>query len=369
MIKMNKSIFSIFALGAILCSCHNGEIDHPDFVYQTVSFAYPNPVRTITLGYEADVDNSGDNEHRFKIQAVLGGVNENRSEHSVNFRIADELCDGLFLDNGEPVMPMPKEYYSIATDRMVIPKGKVIGGVDVQLTDAFFADPKATSVNYVIPVLLTNSNDSILSGKSKDGVVNPDRRNSEDWSIVPKDFTLYAVKYKNKYDGCWLSKGTDKVINATNKEIEEGTAVEEVIDRNYQYWEKADLRYFKSISLNSFSYTQEFDLPIIQKNGKKGEQHFVCKMILEVDSNGNVAIKSDTEGIEVKGSGTWVELGAPKAFGDRDRDYMKLHYEYSVEYMSHVPKKTMSTYSISADEELVLRDRQNTQEWFNYTIK
>ena len=366
---MKKSIFPIFAMGVLLSSCHNGNLEHPDFEYQTISFAYNNPVRTITLGYEADVDNSGDNEHRFKIQAVLGGVNENRNEHSVTFRIADELCDNLYLDNGEPVLPMPKEYYSISTDRMVIPKGKVIGGVDVQLTDAFFADPKAISVNYVIPVLLTNSADSILSGKVKDGVANPDRRNADDWSIVPKDFTLYAVKYKNKFDGSWLSKGTDRILDATNKEIEDGTAVEQVVDRNYQYWEKADIRYFKTLSLNSFSYTKEIVVPIIQKNGKKGEQRLVCEMILDVDANGNISVTSATEGVDVKGSGKWVENGAKKAFGDRDRDYIELNYEYSMEYMSHVPKKTMSTYRVNNTEQLVLRSRENAQEWFNFSIK
>lgn len=366
---MKKSIFSIFALGALLCSCHNSDVDYPDFVYQTISFSYPNPVRTITLGYEADVDNTADNEHRFKIQAVLGGVNENRKDHEVTFRIADELCDNLYLDNGEPVLPMPKEYYTITTDRMVIPKGKVIGGFDVQLTDAFFADPKSISVNYVIPVLLLNSNDSILSGKPKDGVGNPNRLNNDDWSIMPKDFTLYAVKYKNRYDGSWLSKGTDKILNATVAEIEKGTAEEEVIDRNYQYWEKADVCYFKTVSLSRFTYTQEFDLPIIQKNGKKGEQHIVCNMILDVDANGNISISTDSEGVTLTGSGKWVENGAPKAFGDRDRDYIQLEYEYSVEYMSHVPKKTMSVYKKTCKEELVLRSRENTQEWFNYSIK
>lgn len=366
---MKKSIFSIFALGALLCGCQNTDVDYPDFVYQTISFSYPNPVRTITLGYEADVDNSGDNEHRFKIQAVLGGVNENRNEHSATFRIADELCENLYFDNGEPVLPMPKEYYTISTDRMVIPKGKVIGGVDVQLTDAFFNDPKSTQVNYVIPVLLVNSSDSILSGKPKDGVANPNRLNSDDWSIVPKDFTLYAVKYKNKFDGCWLSKGTDKLLNAPNTEIEAGTAVEEVTDRNYQYWEKADLCYFKSLSMRRFSYTLGYDVPIIQKNMKKGELHLECNMILDVDDNGNITISTDSEGVTLTGSGKWIENGAKKAFGDRDRDYIHLQYEFSMEYMSNAAKKIKSTFKMNRDEELVLRDRQNAQEWFNYSIK
>ncbi|MDE6695966.1 MAG: DUF1735 domain-containing protein [Muribaculaceae bacterium] len=366
---MKKSIFSIFALGALLCSCHNGDIEHPDFEYQTISFAYPNPVRTITLGYEADVDNSGDNEGRFKIQAVLGGVNKNRTDRSVTFRIADELCDNLFLDNGEPVLPMPKEYYSIATDRMVIPKGSVIGGVDVQLTDAFFADPKSKDVNYVIPVLLVNSNDSILRGKAKDDVANPNRLVSDDWSIVPKDFTLYAVKYKNKYDGCWLSKGTDRILNATNKDIEEGLAKDTVVDRMHKYWEDGDLRYLSTVSLNKAIYTKEIILPITQKNGKKGEYKVVCEMLLDIDDNGNVTMTSDSPDYTFSGSGKWVELGEKKAFGDRDRDYIKLNYQISFEYMSHVAKKTMSTYKIDCEEELVLRDRQNKKELFNYSYK
>ncbi len=366
---MKKSIFSIFALGALFCGCHNSDVDYPDFDYQTLSFSYPNPVRTITLGYEADVDNSGDNEHKFKIQAVLGGVNENRKEHSVTFRVADELCDNLFLSNGEPVLPMPKEYYSISSDRMVIPKGKVLGGVEVQLTDAFFADPKSVDVNYVIPLILENSADSILSGKPKEGVVAPNRHNKDDWAIVPKDYTLYAVKYKNRFHGCWLSKGVDKVVDATNKDIEAGVAEETVNDRRHQYWEDGDLRYFKTVSLTRFTYTHEFDVPIIQKNGKKGEQHLVCNLILDVDQDGNVSISTDTPDCEVSGSGKWIENGAPKAFGDRDRDYMHIQYEFSLQYMSHVPKKTMSTYKVTTDEELVLRDRQNSQEWFNYTLK
>lgn len=366
---MKKSIFSILALGAMMCGCHNSDVDYPDFEYQTLSFSYPNNIRTITLGYEADVDNSGDNEHRFQIKAVLGGVNENRAEHWVNFRVAEELCENLYFENGDPVVPMPKEYYTLSSDRMVIPKGKVTGGVDVQLTDAFFADPKSTKVTYVIPLLLTNGSDSILSGTPNDGVVNPNRLVSDDWSVQPKDFTLYAVKYKNKFDGCWLSKGVDNILDATNKEIEEGTAVETVVDRNHQYWEKGDLSYFTTVSLNSFIYTKEFDVAIIDKKGKKAEKHIVVEMLMTVDDNGNITVTCDNDEVEVSGKGKWVENGAPKAFGDRDRDWMQLEYEFKLEYMSHEPKKTMSTYRVKTTEELCLRDRQNRQQWFKYEYK
>lgn len=363
MTKMKKSIFSIFAFGLLFAGCHNGNIEHPDFDYQTISFAYPNPVRTITLGYEADVDNSGDNEHRFKIQAVLGGVNENRSDHEVTFRIADELCDNLYFENGEPVLPMPASYYTITTDRMVIKKGSVLGGVDVQLTDEYFKDPKSVDVNYVIPVLLINSNDSILQGKAKDGVDNPSRLRSDDWSIMPKDFTLYAVKYKNKFDGCWLSQGVDEVDDDGEKST---------VDRTVQYWEKVteqNMRYLTSKSLNRVVLAKSFDMPIINKKGKNDEEHIECNLILDIDDNGNVSITCENPDVQVSGSGTWKEMGEPKAFGDRDRDLMTLDYTIRFEYMKHVPKKTMAYYETKISERLVLRDRQNKQEWFNYELK
>ncbi|MDE6337667.1 MAG: DUF1735 domain-containing protein [Muribaculaceae bacterium] len=357
---MKKSIFSIFALGVLLAGCHNSDVDYPDFEYQTISFAYPNPIRTITLGYEADVDNSNDNAHKFEIKAVLGGVNENRADHSVTFRVANELCDGLYFENGEPVLAMPESYYTLSTDRMVIKKGDVLGGVEVQLTDAYFADPKSIDVNYVLPILLVNSADSILSGKAKDGVENPDRRNADDWSIQPKDFTLYAVKYKNKYDGCWLSKGTDVIDD--NGEVRTD-------DRNVEYWEKASLRYLKSKSLNQVVYTKEYDMPIINKKGKKDEVHIVCDLLLDITDDGNITITSLSDGVTASGSGTWKELGEPKAFGDKDRDLMKLNYTLRFEYMIHEPKKTMAYYELKCDESMVLRDRQNKQEWFNYVLE
>lgn len=366
---MKKSIFSIFALGALLCGCKNGNVEFPDFEYQTIYFAQQNPVRTITLGYEADVDNSADNEHRFKIQAVLGGVNENRQERSVTFRVADELCDNLYLDNGEPVLPMPKEYYQISSDRMVIPSGQVIGGVDVQLTPAFFADPKSIDVNYVIPLVLVNSTDSILQGKPKDGVVNPNRMNPDDWSIQPKDFTLYAVKYKNRYHGCWLSKGIDRIIEATNADIEAGKAEEKIKDRMYEFWENADLCYLSTVSLSKSTYTKEYTVPIVQKNGKNGDLKLSCTMDIDVDDDGNITITGQNPEYNCSGTGKWIENGEPKAFGDRDRDCMKISYEFAIPYVSHVPKKTKSTFIVKCEETLVLRDRQNKLEWFNYSLK
>jgi len=73
-----------------------------------------------------------------------------------------------------------------------------MAGVEVQLTDDFFADEKSISENYVIPLLMTNVQgaDSILQGKPV--VENPVLTNAGDWSILPQNFVLYAVKYVNQ---------------------------------------------------------------------------------------------------------------------------------------------------------------------------
>ncbi len=41
-----------------------------------------------------------------------------------------------------PVTPMPTSYYTLAANQINIPKGEVIGGVEVQFTDGIFADKK-----------------------------------------------------------------------------------------------------------------------------------------------------------------------------------------------------------------------------------
>src|SRR5690606_27897087 len=88
-----------------------------------------------------------------------------------------------------------------------IPKGKFFGEIEVQLTDAFLDDPKAFLTRYVIPVRITSSTaDSVLSGKPAVSE-NPDPRVSGDWDIVPKDFTLFGIKFVNPYHGKYLHRG------------------------------------------------------------------------------------------------------------------------------------------------------------------
>ena len=209
--KMKKILLSMLTVATLLLtsSCENSDIEFGDFEYQTVYFARQTPVRTITLGDDV-YDTSLDNAHKFQIYATLGGVEKNKKDRLIQFVVDKSLCDGLTFSDGSPVQVMPSEYYSLSSNTITIPSGNIMGAVDVQLTDAFFADSKSIDVTYIVPLRMTACQDSILSGTAKDGVTNPNRLNSNDWSTSPKDYILYAVKYKNKWHGAWISQSIIK---------------------------------------------------------------------------------------------------------------------------------------------------------------
>lgn len=357
---MKKSLFIIALLGTVMTGCHNSDIEFDNFDYQTIYFSKPSPVRTITLGDDGENDTTDDNAHRFYIKACLGGVNVNNSRHSAGFVVDNSMCDNLTFSDGTPVKAMPTSYYSIEGDDMVIKPGEVIGGVQVKLNDAFFNDPEAVGLRYVIPVRLTTSADSILVGKAKDGVTSPNRLVNDDWAVVPKDYVLYAVKYKNPYHGCWLSKGKDIIENRG----EQTTA-----DRNTQYWEKATLRYLTTKSLQTSVYNFSFTVPTIDKFGAKSEKNISCDLLLTINDQGACTVSTETPGCTASGSGKWTRKGEPKAWGDKDRDLLELKYDFTIDYVYNEVTGEKATYKLSSDERMVMQSRQNKLEEFKFTVK
>lgn len=72
------------------------------------------------------------------IKAAWGGGYTNRNNVVINFKVDESLCDNLyFKDTDQPLVPMPASYYTLASDRIAIPKGQIMAGVEVQLTDDF----------------------------------------------------------------------------------------------------------------------------------------------------------------------------------------------------------------------------------------
>ena len=85
-----------------------------------------------------------------------------------------------------------------------------------QLKDAFFEDEKALSNNYVIPVVMKGQKgaDRIITGEPLIDGDQPARTNSAYWSVLPKDYVLYCVKYINPWHGFYLRRGIDQITTA-----------------------------------------------------------------------------------------------------------------------------------------------------------
>lgn len=323
---MKKSLLIIAAMvGALFTACENGDWAFPDYKYSAVYFAYQSPIRTITLGEDASVDNSLDNEHKCRIMATIGGVYDNKTNVEIGIRVDNSLCEGYtFKDVGGDIEPLPASHYTLDSDKIVIQKGQVLGGVTVNFTDAFFNDPKSTKLNYVIPVVMTGvqNADSILQGKSQ--VDTPHRVEQSDWEIQPKDYVLYAVKYISKYDSHYLRRGVDTYSgNKTGTEVRRAAYVEkdETIDG------------FSTVGLNQVQWAR----PTRNTEGKIIESN----LLLSFDENGNCTITSNTEGVAATGSGKFVAKGDKNSWGNKDRDVLYLDYTMDYDGIHCATKDTL----------------------------
>lgn len=339
---MKQIFFILLAIvSVIFTSCQNNDWEFPDNEYSAAYFAYQSPIRTIVLG-EDIFDTSLDNKYKCQIIATMGGVYENKKNVEIDIRVDNSICNNLmFSDTKKDVVPMPSSYYSLSSNKITIQKGSILGGVTVQLTDAFFNDPNSLVTNYVIPVVMDKAVnvDSILSGKPL--VANPRRAVSSDWDIMPKDYVLYAVKYINKYDANYLRRGKDVITGTQN-----GTKI-----RHTQYVEKNEvINSITTRSLNTIAWQhQTKDMNDISHSSV---------MLLSFDNQGNCSVSSETAGITASGNGKFVSKGDKNSWGNTDRDVLYLNY--TVNY-GDIQATTLDT--------LVVRDRGIKAEWFTSELK
>lgn len=229
---MKKLIFILTIMIGLL-SCENFNIDHPDFDYTSGYFPYQYPVRTLVLG-DYIYDNSNDNAHKFIVSVAMGGVYENETDRVFDFVIDESLCDNVvFASSGVKIAALPSNYYTLSSpDKITIPKGKFNGGVEVQLTDAFFQDTMAITNKYVLPLRLLSSEDvdTILMGRTSNPDADP--RIDSQWDVVPKDFTMFAVKYINEYHGSYFYYGASSVKDGTGTVVESTTYSATYVENN-----------------------------------------------------------------------------------------------------------------------------------------
>ena len=220
---MNKLFSGLMLATLMLVGCTNQDQEFDDFTKQSVYFPLQYPIRTIVLG-EDRIDNSIDLQKAFNIGVSIAGLYENKADKSVGFEVVPNFfpdvtlgLDTLYgkdannLDSKLSVLPT--SYYSLVPDANVtVPKGSFSGLIRVNLTDAFFEDPKAYKLSYVLPLKIKDvpENYSILSGKSAaTAIVAPRWYVAADWAtgFLPKDYTVFAVKFINVWHGTYFQRG------------------------------------------------------------------------------------------------------------------------------------------------------------------
>ena len=339
MIFLKLTVITIVV--TVLSSCGNQDVEFPDFKYQTVYFANQYPGRTITLGEHEFVNVSLDNEHKAIINATTGGVYQNKKDINISFRVDESLCNNLFFANGTAVIPMPSTHYTLSSnDKFTIPARSMLGGVEVKLTDAFFADPLSVGRNYVIPLVMTNVQgaDTILKGDP--AIANPDRCIASNWTVAPKDFVLYGINYVNPWHGNYLRRGVDQISGAIN-----------TTNVRHSKFVETD----QGVSLRTSSMTK-LTLSLSVKNDSGGDVAYVLE--LNFTGNETCTVSGSSAIYEATGTGKFVKKG--DKLGGLDADV--LHLDYTVKFPA-----LNQTYATK--DTLVLRDRGVSPEYFTVTRK
>ena len=325
---MKKTIFLSILLIVCFGSCRNFDIEHSNYDYTSGYFPYQFPLRTLVLG-DYIYDNSNDNAHKFLVSAGIGGVYNNEKDRVFSIQVDNTLCDKvLFSSGGSQIKALPSNYYQLAANQIVVPKGKLNGGVEVQLTDAFFNDPDATKNTYVVPVRLVSSNDvdTILVGSSPNP--NADPRIASQWIVAPKNFTMFAVKYINEFHGTYFRYGSNKVKDLSGNVIEENSYSQQFVEKNPTVKLVTSGRY--QVSLATFFQSKKMEGAL--------------NLLLTFDGNSCTVSAPEDSPYTITGTG---EFQSKKySWGDKERDGIVLKYTVSD-----------GTNVYEADETLVIRDR------------
>ena len=346
-----KKILIIIILVVGLTSCHNQENGFPDYDYTSVYFPYQYPVRTLVLG-DYIYDNTNDNNHQFLISAGFGGAYSNDNDIVLNIEADESLCDSV-ISILQPTLVtdtlrlMPSNYYSLSsTSQLVIPKGEFNGHIVVSLTDAFFEDSLAIKGFYAIPLRIVGvaGADSILHGEVSltNTLSHPDCRIAAQWSVVPKDFTIFAVKYINPYHGKYLHRGKSVV-----KDVSQNTIMESTIYRD---------RYITDNEIWSMTTT---GMKKVSTQGSIKSSIFSgsLSLVLDFADNGDCTVTGTAGSLQYSITGTGKFVKDADSFGNKDRDAIHLNYQF-----------TDGTNSYSATDTLVVRDRGVVLETFTPTV-
>jgi hypothetical protein len=320
-----------FLIIQAMISCTNNHWSFPDFNYTTTYFPYQFPVRTLVLG-DYYFDNAGDNALKFSIGPHMGGQYDNKQNITVGIAVDETLTQNLFNTTGgsAPIKALPSAYYTLSnTSELTIPSGSLFGMVDVQLTQAFLDDTLAIAPKnityYVVPLKITSSTaDSILSGFTLTPPADP--RVASQWIKPPKNFTLYGIKYVNRYHGNYLLRGASVVKNASNNTIE-------TIVYRTKYVETGTVVAVSTYRKNVVKYTNSI------KRGTGSPGSFEMKITFDDSGNGTIINSTRYPQFPVTGTAKFVKDA--DEWGQQKRDVIYLDYVITSGTEHHSVKDTL----------------------------
>lgn len=346
-LKNSKNIICAGLLTITLYGCHNGNPEFDDFDYTASYFPWQYPVRTIILGDVSDYDNSNDKQHQFLISAAMGGVYENKQDRKVDVLYDPSLLNNMYFSEDNPVKLLPESYYTLSSSSQItIPSGKMNGGIMVKLTDAFFEDPLSYEKSYVLPFrILSASTDSVLRGSSNGTTDYPDPRVPGHWSVSPKDFTLFCVKYINEYHGNYLLRGKATITDKNTGEVN-------TVVYHTDYVEKDIVTPLETKGLHRLMYQRPLPAP----GGSSSPGNY--QATITVDDKGSCVMSdyNPNNEIEISGAGQFIPNG--DSWGEKPRNVFHLNIDI---------KMDDKLYKIT--DTLVFRDNTVKREDFSYVIK
>lgn len=313
-----KKIITILFTGILLFSCTNRDIEFDDYDYTTVYFPFQNPIRTIILGDESVGDNSIDQEKAFTIGITMGGVYENEVDRDVTVAYAPELAENIInTATGDTLKLLPESYYdaeflNAAQITITIPSGELSGKTRVQLNDAFFQDPLSAEFTYVIPLRITGAvSDSVLSGEVAAGVSldTADVRNPDQWKTLPKDYTMFGIRYINATHGYYLYRGqrlnlaTEDTTTYSERFLTDNTATE----------------------LNTTSLTENM---MGHAAGMATDASFVMNLIFDHDNQDVVVSQADATTADVSGTGIYYTKDDDQAESYNGNKHRTIYLDY-----------------------------------------
>ena len=317
----------------------------------TCTRVYSTPIRclsrTLILGDEAVGDNSIDREHAFTIGVTMGGVYENKKQREITIAYAPELAENIInAATGDTLELLPESHYDAAflesaTAKVTIPSGEMSGKTRVQLTDAFFQDPLTTGFHYVIPLRIIDAgSDTILSGYPASGQVNPDPRNPDLWNLVPKDYTLFGIRYINEVHGMYLYRGQRR-----NLDTDEITSYSD--------------RFLTDNPLTMLSTTSLTENIMGHAAGLSPDESYRMLLTFNYDNQTVTVSQLDSTSADVSGTGSYFTKDESESESYNNNKHRTIYLAYT--YVDE-------TGSYAVNDSLVFVDTDVTFEEFTVTI-